>query len=200
MASSGFGANGFTPYRHLGGGVIRMNEYQILTSSTTGFNDNIFSGDIVARNADGTIETLAAAGGSDSAPTAIGVFAGCQYVDSSGIVWFKPNWVASTACLSGSTIKCWVYDDPMTTFVATTDSVTLTNQTDIGIGCDHIVGSGSALTGQSASYVNNATLNTISYLLRILSYPEIPNNVVGKTNCRVEVFINEHVYRLGIGT
>ena len=202
---AGFGYNGFTPYRHFAGGVIRMNAYQILTSSTTGFNDNIFSGDLVARNADGTIETFSAGDGSATAPTLLGVFAGCQFVDSSGTVWFKPNWVASTACLTGSKITAWVYDDPMTTFLATTtrnaESGVASAQLDIGINADHVVGTGSALTGQSGSYVNMVSgTGTATAALRILAYPDIPNNTLGLSGCRVEVMLNEHVYRLGIGT
>ena len=44
-------ANGFTPLRHLTGGVIRANEYPILSA----YAANIASGDLVTLGANGTL-------------------------------------------------------------------------------------------------------------------------------------------------
>ena len=201
MAANAFGYNGFTPSRHLQGGVIRANAYQILTSSTTGFNDNIFSGDAVALNTDGTIETFAAGAGSATAPTLLGVFAGCTYIASgSNQVVYSPNWVASTAVITGSKITAWVYDDPMILFAVTTDAATAITQDMVGLNADHVVGTGSTYTGQSGSYLNMASgTGTATASFRVYGIIDMPGNVIGNTLCRVEVFCNEHVFRLGIG-
>ena len=59
-------ANGFTPLRHLTGGVIRANEYPIANAQT----GSMAAGDIVALNASGTVIRGTAGG------VALGVFYG----------------------------------------------------------------------------------------------------------------------------
>jgi len=63
-------ANGFTPLRHLTGGVIRPNEYPIASA----YAANIASGDLVTLHTDGTIIRGTAGG------TALGVFYGVEYI------------------------------------------------------------------------------------------------------------------------
>jgi len=202
MAANAFGFNGFTPVRHLSGGLIRANAFPILTSGGTGFDDSIFSGDAVALNGDGSIELFAVGGGSESAPTLLGIFAGCTFTQASdNTIKYAPNWVASTAVVTGTTITAWVYDDPMTVFGVTTDATTAMTQSLTGLNADHVQGTGSTYTGQSGSYLNVTTgIQTASAAFRILRIVDMPGNTVGNTNCRVEVMCNEHVYRLGIGT
>ena len=148
MAANSFGFSGFTPLRHMAGGVIRANAYQILTSGTTGFNDNFYTGDMVLLNSDGTIEIGAAGSGA----TAIGIFAGCTYVASSdNTIKFAPNWPASTAVITGTTITAYVYDDPNITYDVTSDATTVVAQDMVGMNADHVVGTGSNFTGSAGS-------------------------------------------------
>ena len=78
---------GFTPVRHMSGGVIRTNAYEIANGSGT----SIFSGDAVQLLTNGTITLMA----NDTKP--IGVFAGCEYTDqATGDVKFLKVWTAST--------------------------------------------------------------------------------------------------------
>jgi hypothetical protein len=202
MAANSFGLTGFTPVRHLSGGLIRVNAFPIATSGGTGFDDSIFSGDAVALNGDGTIELFAVGAGSEAAPTLLGVFAGCSFTQSSDNTYkFAPNWVASTAVVTGTTITAWVYDDPMTVFAVTTDATTAMTQTLTGLNADHVQGTGSTFTGQSGASLNVTTgIQTATAAFRILRIIDMPGNTVGNTKCRVEVICNEHVYRLGIGT
>lgn len=201
MAANSFGYNGFTPLRHLTGGVIRANEYQILTSGATGFDDNIFSGDVVAMNGDGSIETMTAGAGSASAPVLIGIFAGCMYTPSATLTpTFSPNWVASTAVVSGTKIIAYVYDDPYIVFGVTSDDATVSAQLDIGLNADHVVGTGSTFTGQSGSYLNMASgTGTATATFRIVGITNMPGNTIGNTKTRYEVIGNEHLFRLGVG-
>ncbi len=187
-------ANGFTPLRHLAGGVIRANEYQILTSGATGFNDDIYSGDVVKRNADGTIE-IAAAG-----DTGVGIFNGCQYVASDGSIVFSRHWPASTAVKSGSTIKASVYDDPNITFrVQTATGVNFTLAME-GANADFVYAAGSSVTGQSASELDLSTVATTSANFRILRLVAEPDNAYDDAHAKVEVRFNEHSYLTTTGT
>ena len=201
MAANSFGYNGFTPLKHQTGGIIRANAYYIKTSGTTGFDDNIFSGDVVAMNADGTIETMTAGAGSATAPVLIGIFAGCQYTPSSdNTPKWAPNWVASTAVVTGSSIIAWVYDDPYIVFGVTSDDATVSAQLDVGLNADHVVGTGNTTTGQSGSYLNMASgTGTATATFRIVGITDMPGNVIGNTKTRYEVIGNEHLFRLGVG-
>lgn len=168
---------GFKPTRHLGGGVIRANEYLINTSGTTGFNDAIGSGDPVILNADGTIE-IAAAGA-----TVTGIFNGCQYLASDGSVQFSRNWVASTAVKTGSQIQAYVYDDPMIAYEIQANTAA---STDVGVVCDFVVGTVNATTGQSATYADVS--DTTGGSLRILRLVPRPDNAWG-AYAKIEVQI-----------
>lgn len=159
---------GFKPTRHLGGGVIRAAEYLINTSGTTGFNDNIGSGDPVILNADGTLE-IAAAGGN-----IFGIFNGCQYLASDGSVQFSRNWVASTAVKTGSEIKAYVYTDPMIAYEIQANTAA---STDVGAVVDFIVGTPNATTGQSTTYADVS--DTTGGQLRVLRLVPRPDNAWG---------------------
>jgi hypothetical protein len=162
-------AQGFKPLRHLGGGVIRHNEYRINTTGSTGFNDNIFTGDVVKMNADGTVESAAAG------DMYLGVFAGCQYTSSDGSVQFSRNWVASTAVKSGTEIVAWVYDDPM---IAYEVQAATAASTDVGAVVDIVVGTGNAVTGQSGSSIDVSDTTT-SGGFRIMRLVPRPDNAFG---------------------
>jgi len=192
MAANSFGFSGFTPLRHMAGGVIRANAYQILTSGTTGFNDNFYTGDMVLLNSDGTIEIGVAGSGA----TAIGIFAGCTYVASSdNTIKFAPNWPASTAVITGTTITAYVYDDPNITYDVTSDATTVVTQDMVGMNADHVVGTGSNFTGQSGSSLNvTSGTGSGTAQFRILGIRALANNPVGFTNTKLEVKFNEHLF------
>jgi hypothetical protein len=188
MAANSFGFNGFTPYRHLSGGVVRAEEMNIATSGTTGFNDNIFYGDVVKLNTDGTIES--AAGGDTNL---VGIFAGCQYEAADGSIKFSKNWVASTAVKTGSKIKATVFADPDISFLVTSDASVVSAQAQIGSNVDFVAGTGNSATGVSGSYVDLNTSGNGAANFRVLSFPDMPGNIVGNTKTRVEVKFAEHL-------
>lgn len=186
--------NGFVPMRHLAGGVIRPSEYRINTSGTTGFNDTIYSGDVVKMNTDGTIE-LAAAGDT----TLLGIFDGCQYIASDGEVKFSRYWPASTAVLTGSTIKAFVYDDPRITFRVQTATGANFTQAMEGANADFVYAAGSAFTGQSASELDISAPGSATANFRILRLIEEVDNAYGEAHAKVEVAFNEHLYLSTVG-
>lgn len=66
----------------------------------------IFKGDPVILGANGTVTVGTAAA------ALMGVFAGCEYVDSTGKPTLSNFYPAAQSVQSGSEIRCYVYDDP----------------------------------------------------------------------------------------
>src|SRR5574343_1479687 len=98
-------AYGLIPVYHPSG-QTRGNLYTILNNAGTGYGTAIYKGDPVKMGTNGTIEIGGGAGTAN-----LGVFAGCEYIDPTGKPVESPYWPASTAVLSGSVIKAYVYDD-----------------------------------------------------------------------------------------
>lgn len=144
---------GFRPMSHRSGGTpARTAEYTIASAYGTA----IYTGDLVfgaGANSDRVIQTanLAATTG------VLGPFRGVQYVDAAGNVVFSPYWPASTALLSGSVAVAHVIDDPMVEFIAQMSTYAVA---DAGGAFEVTLGTGSAVTGQSGSSINQgATTN-----------------------------------------
>ena len=142
-------AYGLIPVYHPSG-QTRGNLYTILNNSGTGYGTSIYKGDPVKVGTNGTIEISGGAGGA-----MLGIFAGCEYVDPTGKPVESPYWPASTAVLSGSVIKAYVWDDQATVFKASTAGGTPSgyDQTVIGQQADITVAAGSTSTGVTASYL-----------------------------------------------
>lgn len=96
---------GLRPVRHLFGGVMRPNEYNIADQYGTA----LFEGDPVVCTGTGVNISIATAA---SSGVITGVFAGCEYVDSLGDTKFSKYWPASQVTKAGSIIKALVFDDP----------------------------------------------------------------------------------------
>lgn len=173
--------SGLKPLRHIGGGVIRQNEYSIASAYGTA----IYTGDLVKLTGTGTNIAKSAAGDTNN----IGVFMGCRYVNSVGEQKYARAWTASTV---GSNIVAMVVDDPNVTFEIQGDSVAAG---DIGAMADIDSGTGTASTGISAvsAAVSSAT-GTTGKTLSLLRLIERPDNAYG-AYAKVEVLIAEHVMR-----
>ena len=134
-------AYGLIPVSHPSG-QNRANLYTILNNAGTGYGTAIYKGDLVKVGTNGTIEIGGGAGVAN-----LGVFAGCEYVDATGKPVTSPYWPASTALLSGSVVKAYVYDDQATTFKISTAGGTPS-------GYDQ------AVIGQQANFFDASTNNT----------------------------------------
>ena len=172
---------GFWPIRHLTGGTIRQSTYTIASAYAT----NIFSGDVVKLVTGGGIE-LAAAGN-----RFIGVFAGVSYTDANGKRQYSKYWPASTVATE---IEAQVYDDPNVIFGV--QSAGSTVAADVGNIGDHVAGSGSTTTGQSAHELNGTT-STGTAGFRVLGKLPDPDNAYG-TNVLLEVQPYEHELNMHI--
>jgi hypothetical protein len=143
-------AYGLIPVNHPTG-QNRATKYNILNNAGTGYATSIYKGDLVKVHTDGTINI------GDGTSAALGVFAGCEYIDATGRPVVSPYWPASTTVQSGSEIKAYVYDDPATIYrVGVTANASDYVQTAVGQQANVAMVAGNVNTGVSASSVSAA--------------------------------------------
>lgn len=175
-----FGTNaafGLRPVRYLNGSPWNgaVNSYAL----TSGYATAIYTGDPVVALADGTI------GIGVVAIANRGVFMGCKYTDTSGIVQFRPSWTAATSVLTGTIPYALIADDPFLVFsIQETDGSgnagTPLALADRNLNINFRLGTGTAATGQSTTSIDNSTEATTALLnLKILDLDPTPGNVVG---------------------
>jgi hypothetical protein len=192
----------------------QMNEYPIADS----YNASLYTGDPVGVNANGTI-TLPAAS------AVLGVFMGCTYVNTSGVLVTSAYWPANTATFQAQGAKALVVDDPNVLFdIQVSDNrngqISGIQAADInnnfafnvanGGGVNANPAAGSPVTGQSAYYLDYQSINTTATLsLKAMALTPYPGNIfataapavigVGAYN-NVLVILNNHILKGGTGT
>lgn len=129
--------NGFVPKRHLKGGLVRAEEYDI----ASGYATDLFYGDVVRSL--GTGRTIGAA---TNALAVLGVFLGCHYTAANGDVVWSPRWVASTATKGAAVAKAFVIADPDVMYSAQIATIA---EADVGTFADIVVAAGDPATGVS---------------------------------------------------
>lgn len=174
--------NGLTPTRHLTGGTIRANEYRIADAYAT----DLYRGQLVDLTT--TNKNIIAA--TDDGDV-VGVFAGVQYVDSSGDTQFRGRWTASTSILAGTVIRAMVFDDPKILFRIQADADV--DAIDIGqfAGATGI-GSGDNALERSIAEINAADISATEDTFFLYQLFEAPDNAYG-TNAEVEVLLGNHL-------
>src|SRR5215831_18700518 len=140
---------GLTPYANITGGIPgRGSEYRI----ASGQANNIFTGDPVKSTGTGKGVQVAAAG-----DTILGVFNGCQYVDTDGSIVYSQYWPNGKTVQSGSEVICWVYDDPWMLFTIQASAGLAAG--DIGALTDLTMATaGSTVTGRSGAQADSAVI------------------------------------------
>lgn len=183
---------GFIAAKHLSGNA-RASAYTI----ASGYAANIFQGDPVKLVTAGTIQL----GTSDGTRTGtvdnisiLGVFAGCEYLDSTGKPVVSNFWPAST---SATNITAYVYDDPATQFVVQANGSIAA--TAIGDQADwaefNTSGGGSTVTGRSTGALSSTLAGAASNgQFRIIEIQRGVDNAAGDTYTKVVVQIAEHQY------
>ncbi len=163
MANALTGGYGLRPIGITGSGPnsTGITQYEIASNYTTA----IYQGGIVIPLAAGTIAI------SDQAVAPLGVFNGCEYVDStSGKVVFSNYWPGSNNANvdTNHPVKAFVYDNPMQLFTVVADGTNTdraTAQADVFANCDMAtLNDGSTSTGQSTDMLDissAATTNTL---------------------------------------
>ena len=143
---------GLKPINLIGGQVFAGATRQIVIANTTGtgYNTNIFYGDVVKLASTGTIQVDA---GTTTA-TPVGVFLGCQYISAvTGQLTFSQYYPASLAVKSGTTILAFVADDPDQLFKVVLVAGTTADNTSSGLAPTFL---GRTVIGSNAQLVQNA--------------------------------------------
>lgn len=180
---------GLVAKTHLLGIPSQTREYVIPASDGTA----TFVGDCVKSGGDAdSTEPNAATVIQCGAATAIrGVIAGIVPRIDSLSALHRP---ASTRVLIN------VHDDPLMLFSVQSNNSATISSADIGLNADIAVGSGSTVTGASATVLNSTGKATTATLqLKILGLINDPANAFGDYN-RLLVKINNHELNAGTGT
>lgn len=166
----------------------RQNRYRI----ASGYNTNIFQGDLVTVNTNGTI-TRVAAGGTN---LCLGVFNGCEYVDSNGDQKFSNHWPADA---TGTKIFANVIDDPHATFEIQGNAAFPV--TDLFGNFDIVDNSpvGRTASGVSSMEIAVSTgATTAGLALKAIDISQDPeNDDTSSANTNVIVKINNHLFSAG---
>lgn len=149
-------AYGLIPVAHPTG-TVRATQYTILNNSGTGYGTAIYKGDLVKVGTGGQIEI------GDGTSAALGVFAGCEFIDATGKPVALPYWPASQTLTSGTTVKAYVYDDPQTIYkVAVGGNASDYVQAAVGQQANINVAAGNTNNGVSGSSITAAVVAAAS--------------------------------------
>lgn len=188
---------GFRPSYH-NSGRITAKAYVI----ASGFAQNIFQGDPVKLVDAGVIELGTSDGtraGTVGGVNLLGIFAGCQYNDSTGRPSLSPFWPASTA---GSEIIAWVYDDPAIIYdvMYTNPSAGTTVQTAVGEQCDWTVASPGGSTQVGLSTTSLTAIQATQGQFQITGISGGVDNALTDAYVNVTVRINEMQYNAAVNS
>lgn len=147
-----FAPFGFSQYRGTGSSPT----YEQVARSIASTAGAIYRGDPVTSQSDGTI-AQSVAGTTQIA----GIFYGCEYINASTNQRTTSNyWPGSGSALSGTTIIGYVVNDPLAQFLCQSGNAgSPVALTDVGANINFALGTGTALSGLSGAYANQATVN-----------------------------------------
>jgi len=181
-------------------GQIRPKAYTIASA----YAANIFSGDPVKLVDAGTVQLGTSDGtrsGTVDGILLLGIFAGCEYNDSTGKPTISPFWPSGT---TGTNIVAYVYDDPETLFNAQYTNPgtpgTTTMQTAVGEEMDWVVASpgGSTSTGLSTTQIG--VIQATSGQFQMTGFAGDINDSLTDAYIVVNVRINEHIYKAAVNS
>ena len=179
-------------------GQIRPKAYVI----ASGYATSVFSGDPVKLTVNGVVQLGTSDGtrsGTVAAVQLLGIFAGCQYLDSTGKPTISPFWTGSTAVYNSEGATAWVYDDPETIYdVQYTNPGTpgtTSMQVAVGQQCDWVVASpgGSTSTGISSTQLSAIQSGTGQF--QITGFQGNINDSLTDAYAIVTVRLNEAQYK-----
>jgi hypothetical protein len=138
----------------------------------------------------GTGKNIAIAAPGESG--AIGVFAGCNFIDAAGNVHFSPYWPAGQVLEAGTKCEALVYDDPNIVFRIQADTCA---EAAVGQLVDWVAGAGGNLkSGQSSHEAEGSATAAVDKSLRILGLVPEPGNDYG-AHAEIEVMFAEHALK-----
>ena len=165
---------------------------------TASYGTAIYNGDVVKLVTGGTVEKSAIGANVTAQPT-LGVFVGCQYVNSSGQTVQAQYYPTGVSSAIG-----YIVVDPQAAFkVAVTTSgntsvVTSVTRAVVGTNMEIATGSGSNVTGNSGlSVVSGSAANTAILPVRVIDV--VPETAINATNFS-EVIVKMNQPQLEITT
>jgi hypothetical protein len=191
----------------------QMNQYPIADS----YAESLFTGDPVMTADNGTI-IIAPAG------PVLGVFMGCTYLNTSGVLVTSAYWPANTATFRAQGAQALIVDDPNVLFdiqvsnngntISGIQAADINNNFSFAVagngGGATNPAAGSTITGQSAYYLDYATIaNTAALSLKAMALTPYPGNIFATTTPAVVgtgaynnvlVILNNHILKGGTGT
>jgi hypothetical protein len=179
-------------------GQIRPKAYTIASTYAT----SIFSGDPVKLTDNGVIQLGTSDGtrtGTTDGISLLGIFAGVQYLDSTGKPTISPFFTGGT---TGTEIVAWVYDDPETLFDVqyNNPSAGTTVQTAVGEECDFVVASPGGSTSTGLSNTLLTAIQATSGQFQITGFAYNINDSLTDAYVVATVRINEHHYKAAVNS
>ena len=155
----------------------------------SGYASNLFNGQVVQIEADGTIGLTTAFG-----VGVIGVFVGCTYTDpNTKQLTFNNMWPTGTVAADA---KAYVIDDPDVVYMAQADGAV--TQADLGQNTEFSVAqstsTGVLSNGNSTSAVESTTAATATLPFRIVDFVESPTSTVGDAFTDVLIKFNAEIH------
>ncbi len=167
-----------------------LRQYKI----SSGYNTNIFNGDLVNLAVGGIIEKNT---GTTTA-TPVGVFMGVEYQDSIRGLVHSQWWKAGTTVPTGTTAWAYIVDDPDMLFEIQSDEAV--GQNGLGTNAAIVQNAGSTATGNSRVALDGSSIaNSATLPLRIVDYVKRPGSTIGDTYTDMIVRINTHFNRSTTG-
>lgn len=188
------GGYGFIAARSKAGGQSFARKFQI----ASGYAVNLFKGDPVklsgTTTGEGVIDLATTDGtrtGTVSGVPILGIFAGCEYVDTNGKPNVSPYWPASTTVLSGTVPLAWVYEGDLNEFRVKGDgAIILTDQGTQADWTGFAAPGGSTLTGMSSATISATPIaDDAQGGFTVLEFVEGPDATAGDAFTEVWVAI-----------
>ncbi len=191
-----FAPFGFRPIMNADGSAWSGNQTlrRIVSTSTAA----LFYGDVVA-----VLNTGYITAGAASATTALGIFAGCRYVNSgTGYMQWSKNWPGSGNNTAAGDIDAYIIDAKQVVLEVQSTGASAITIADVGINADLVSSTGSQITGLSTHSINATNLATTStFPFRIWAvpgssiYPAVSANFdAASANNVVQVVWNDYFY------
>ena len=155
----------------------------------SGYASNLFNGQVVQIETDGTIGLVGTFGDG-----VIGVFVGCTYTDpNTQQLTFNNMWPKG---LVAADAKAYVIDDPDVVYMAQADGAV--TQEDLGQNTEFAAAqstsTGVLINGNSTSAVSSTTAVTATLPFRIVDFVDSPNSTVGDAFTDVLVKFNAGIH------
>jgi hypothetical protein len=184
------------------GGLPYAGSTRTFLINPAGYNTNIFNGSIVAINTAGYLEIVTTVGSTstDVFPAGVvGVFVGCSYYNTQGVLIFSQYYPANTT----GVVQAMVIDDDRTVFQV--QAAGTLAQTALGmnaiLNAAQSTSTGSTQNGNSNTAISISTAATATYAFKIVGFVQGPFSSVGDayTDVLVKFNVGSHAYNTALG-